>query len=127
MTPSIQRFQRVLTALEQWFGETCSLFEREFFEEGLASQARCQVAIDELAVLLQEPEVRASIDGPMQQRTARLLDAYRREAERISAHKQRIQSSLTALKAKRSRASNFRHTYGTPRELALPNAFANQA
>ena len=127
MSPSVQRFQRILGVLEQWFAETCSLFEREFFEEGLASQARCQQAIDELATLLQNAEVRASIDGPTQQRTARLLENFRRECARISEQKQRIQNRLTALKSTRTRATSFRQTYGSPKDLNLPTAFANQA
>lgn len=127
MSASVQRFQRVLRALEQWFGETCSLFEREFFEEGLASQSRCQAAIDELAILLQQPEVRASIDAAMQQRMAHLMENYRREEARLSAQKQRIHSRLTSVQATRTRATSFRGTYGSPRDLNLPNAFANQA
>jgi hypothetical protein len=127
MSGSVQRFQRVLCALEQWFEETCSLFEREFFEEGLASQSRCQEAIDELAILLQQPEVRASIDAATQQRMAQLIENYRREATRLSAQKQRIHASLTSAQATRTRATSFRQTYGSPRDLNLPNAFANQA
>jgi hypothetical protein len=127
MSASVQRFQRVLRALEQWFEETCSLFEREFFEEGLASQSRCQDAIDELASLLQQREVRASIDAATQQRMARLMENYRREEARLSAQKQRIRSRLTSVQATRTRATSFRGTYGSPRDLNLPNAFANQA
>ncbi|HEY9155897.1 MAG TPA: hypothetical protein VIM69_12245 [Opitutaceae bacterium] len=127
MSASVLRFQRILGALEQWFGETCSLFEREFFEEGLASQSRCQQAIDELAVLLQQPEVRASIDVTTQRRLAHLMENYRREATRISAQKQRIHSRLTSMQATRTRATSFRQTYGSPRDLNLPSAFTNQA
>ena len=127
MSASVLRFQRLLGVLEQWFEETCSLFEREFFQEGLASQARCQVAIDELAVLLQQSEVRASIDGPMQYRLDLLLENFRRESVAITAQKQRIRARLTSSKATQSRATTLRHTYGSPRDLNLPNAFANQA
>jgi division protein CdvB (Snf7/Vps24/ESCRT-III family) len=127
MSSSVLRFQRILGSLEKWFEETRSLFEREFFAEGLASQSRCQEAIDELAVLLQQPEVRASIDAPMQRRLAQLMENYRREVTRISAQKQRIHSRLTSTQATRTRATSFRQTYGSPRDLNLPNAFANQA
>jgi|GEM_PF-5852271 len=127
MSASILRFQRLLGVLEQWFEETRSLFEREFFQEGLASQARCQAAIDELAVLLQQPEVRASIDASAQYRMERLMENFRRESVNLTAQKQRIRARLTSAKATQSRATYFRQTYGSPRDLNLPNAFANQA
>ena len=127
MSASVQRFQRVLHALEQWFEETCSLFEREFFEEGLARQSRCQEAIDELAVLLQQPEVRASIDPAMQKRMTHLMENYHRAAARVATQKQRIHSRLTTVQATRTRATSLRGTYGSPKDLNLPNAFANQA
>ncbi len=127
MNPSVQRFQRLLGALEKWFSESCFLFEKEQFPEALETQSRCQLAINEIAVLLQQPQVRASVDGELQVRTTRLLKKYHEESAKFSFQKNRLHDRLNSLRATQTRAKTLRHTYGSQGEFTFNAAFANQA
>jgi hypothetical protein len=127
MQASIQRFRRLLTALETWFAESCFLLEQKQFSHASAKRSECQLAISELAVLLQDADVRASLDADSQKRTTQLLERYRAESAKISDRKQRARQKIDALKSTHSRAKHFRNAYGAQSEFIFSSAFANRA
>jgi hypothetical protein len=125
-TPA-RKVQRLLGSLETLFDHAQFLVNAGEYSEVVDVQDRCQPLVDEIARLVLQPGVNASLDAETQARANRLLRRQLETIEKIASDKDVVREQLQVLSGVQAKTQLFRSAYGQPPTSRNSSLIAGQA